>query len=438
MSFLEILIKLFDVGLETLIAYYFMTVIIGRPKASKRTLIIVYALFSMGIFLMSLFVKQPLLMASAGFSLNLLVSLFYERRFFLKVFLVFIKAIFMILSEMISVILLATFCGQSVEAITSNWVFYLQTVIIARLFIFTIIKVIEYRRLFVNSKLSKSGFIFLLFTPLSTILMAYIISEFAYYNLEVKHTVFAIIAISILFLSNFLILILFERQLRQNDEKEKSMIIQQQLVYKEQYFKELIERQKESNKEVHNIRNKLFAISAHMNNGDIETANKEISTLQENIFGDSNTFNTGNDSIDALIDFKSQRAKESNISFQCEIHINPKNKIEDIDLCIVMGNALDNAIEACERIEDEGKRIINMKAIQVSNKLSISISNTFNNSIPLHKLGDEIRTTKRDKYLHGFGLESIKEIVDKYNGHLTISQEDNVFSLIIFMENHIL
>ncbi|CAK7081171.1 GHKL domain-containing protein [Tissierella sp.] len=94
-----------------------------------------------------------------------------------------------------------------------------------------------------------------------------------------------------------------------------------------------------------------------------------------------------------------------------------------------------NAIEACEKISSENEKKIQLKIIQIEEYLSIEISNSIIDKVKLEK--GRSFTTKKDKLFHGFGLESIKEIVEKYNGHINYEQEENTFIVNILLQNSI-
>ena len=98
-----------------------------------------------------------------------------------------------------------------------------------------------------------------------------------------------------------------------------------------------------------------------------------------------------------------------------------------MDLCSIFGNALDNAIESVERLEEEDRRLIRLAVYAQNNFLMIRTDNYF--ETPLQRIGDRFETTKEDKSLHGYGLKSIRFVSDKYGGSVSASAEDGWFSL---------
>ncbi len=110
--------------------------------------------------------------------------------------------------------------------------------------------------------------------------------------------------------------------------------------------------------------------------------------------------------------------------------------MEKVDLYSLFGNAIDNAIEAVSKENDENLKTINLIVRGVHSLITIRVENYFTGNIILNQEGLPI-TTKKDRDYHGYGLKSIKYIVEKYNGDFRINIEDNIFSLsILFSINN--
>lgn len=103
----------------------------------------------------------------------------------------------------------------------------------------------------------------------------------------------------------------------------------------------------------------------------------------------------------------------------------------------MFGNILDNAIEAVYKLKNNEKRQINIVIKNVYSLISITVENYYEGNIVLDKNGLPI-TTKDNKDFHGFGMKSIKMIVDKYHGDMNITKRNDIFSLnILFASNKI-
>jgi sensor histidine kinase regulating citrate/malate metabolism len=213
------------------------------------------------------------------------------------------------------------------------------------------------------------------------------------------------------------------------------MLSQQQLKLQRDYFKELVDKQKLSNKTIHDAKNQLYAITAHLNSGEIEYVTEKMNELCSNILNTISISNTGNDALDALINSKYKKINEIGAEFTTNIFMGAESGIDDVDLCILIGNALDNAIEACERINDGDERWIKLKIAQIDDNLSMELTNTSSDNRIVKN--SALPTMKKDKYFHGFGLKSMEEITKKYHGYIEYAIENKIFILKILIPNNI-
>lgn len=141
---------------------------------------------------------------------------------------------------------------------------------------------------------------------------------------------------------------------------------------------------------------------------------------------------TSNEAINVILTEKSIRCYKNNIALSVIANGEIMSFMNEVDIYSLFGNALDNAIEACLKIEDTNKRVISLAIENKINMISIVISNSFSGNIIFDEEGLP-KTTKEKNGYHGFGTKSIKAIVDKYNGTLNIKVIDNVFYLMILI-----
>ena len=107
-----------------------------------------------------------------------------------------------------------------------------------------------------------------------------------------------------------------------------------------------------------------------------------------------------------------------------------KNSIKPVDMCIILSNALDNAIEANQTIDDPDGRYIKLKMYGNGSYTVISVTNP-TDKIPVKSSGNSYITSKKDNENHGFGLKSIENTAKKYDGEMLTKCEDSVFTLVI-------
>lgn len=178
----------------------------------------------------------------------------------------------------------------------------------------------------------------------------------------------------------------------------------------------------------HDMKNHLLVLQNKENN---EESQKMIKELQKQIENCENYEHTGNSFLDIIIKDKLKIAKEKQIDLMVVIDFKDIDFIKPLDISTIFGNSIDNAIEGVEKVSKEN-RVILVKAGKVNNFISIVVENNYNEN---EKLGNR-RTTKKDNFLHGYGISNIRNAVEKYNGTCTITKENGKFTLKILIPNN--
>ena len=137
-------------------------------------------------------------------------------------------------------------------------------------------------------------------------------------------------------------------------------------------------------------------------------------------------FDTGNGIVDAILADKQSMAKTNNIKIIFSGSV-PPNSIAPTDLCIIFGNTLDNAIEACEKISDDIEKIIFVTCRCNSGFVFIDITNPVAEDVVIN--GINVETSKPDKASHGYGLYSLNKTVKKLDGEVKLSCENKIFKV---------
>lgn len=207
--------------------------------------------------------------------------------------------------------------------------------------------------------------------------------------------------------------------LRDREQKNQLLIEQMQMQFA--YYQD---KQKEDERVrgiYHDLKNHLLVLNTQA--GSQQETQKLIAGLQEQIAGFENYYHTGNNFLDIIIRDKAKKAQERQIDFSASLQFEAGSFIEPLDISAIFGNALDNAIEACEKLP-ENMRMITVKASRIHDMLSVAVENTTAADLPAAR-----RTTKKDTFLHGFGLLNIKKAVEKYGGQCTTKTENGLFTL---------
>ena len=177
----------------------------------------------------------------------------------------------------------------------------------------------------------------------------------------------------------------------------------------------------------HDLKYQIRALQQSGRNLDPEA----LEEIQNNVDIYERIVKTGNEALDVILTEKSLICQKLKITIMVMLEGSRLNYIDVTDLYCIFGNAIDNALEAVEKEKDTEKRLISITSRLVGNLFSIRITNYFSgelkieNGLPL--------SSKEDKENHGFGLKSIRYIVEKYNGSFSVYQEDDLFVLNILL-----
>ena len=174
----------------------------------------------------------------------------------------------------------------------------------------------------------------------------------------------------------------------------------------------------------HDYRNHIQTMKAYAANGDLEAIKKYLDMLDVDLNTVDTVVKTGNPMADAILNSKISLAKARNIPVRVDAHIPVKLKTSELDLCCIIGNLFDNAIEASMKLPEE-ERFIRVYMDMKGTQLYISFTN-FAAGGKLSKVGKGFRTSKGEG--HGFGLVRIDAIVERLEGYLSRNSEEGAFT----------
>ena len=203
------------------------------------------------------------------------------------------------------------------------------------------------------------------------------------------------------------------------------------LQLQQNYYRELEANQKQIRKLRHDLNNHLMVVGRLFEEGKRAEAQKYFEQLSGRALSSSRTF-CKNSVVNAVLNSKYNRMAEAEIDSFFHISIDKMMMIDDVSLCTIFANTLDNAVEACQKIEDKAARRISVKARYTENGyFSYEIVNSKCNRIRMRR--ERFITDKADSASHGVGISSVKEIVERYGGTMDISFTEGEFKVIILI-----
>jgi sensor histidine kinase regulating citrate/malate metabolism len=178
----------------------------------------------------------------------------------------------------------------------------------------------------------------------------------------------------------------------------------------------------------HEYKNNLIVLSGYISNGDTAEALAYIETIVEVSAISNPLISTNNTALDAVINTKLWHAKDQGIDVRAQSIYSESATIQIAanDLCSIIGNLLNNAIEACDRMEREDHhRFLTFKLVFENNNLIIVIENSYTGKIS--RFGKAFFSSKRSSF-DGIGLKYVDTTIKKYEGYMTCEYDGSLFS----------
>ncbi|GAA0701110.1 ATP-binding protein [Paraclostridium ghonii] len=324
---------------------------------------------------------------------------------------------------------LSLLCNKLIEiryywyyALRYDKLIFLEINILINLLLIYIVTIINVLRLKVN--LNNKQYKYIFFSIILNLLSAILIFGTIYKTTQTVtnlalDVVIVLISSSILIL-NILFMWLITRVIKDSNLRAENKCIRENIQLQHQYYLNMQDSQLKVKKLYHDMKNHMICIeNLYGKNEYIENINNQLKEC-------NSIFNTNNMILDIILNDKQRICKSKGIDLLADINFRECDFIDGADVCSIFSNMIDNAIEACEKIEDKNilKRI-NIKGTIVKSLYIIKCENPKNNIIKLKN--GLILTNKKDKFLHGIGISSMKNSIEKYNGNLEINDLNNKF-----------
>ena len=364
-----------------------------------------------------------------SFILILLVAMIlaivcYEGSLFTKVFALFVETIISGISEVVVMHVMAVVFNCPVTAIVTEPSYRFIGILLSKSTTLAVCNGIRVKRRMRQRALNNTYWILytVLFGIVSMVIffifrMVYVLNS-TYYN-----TLATIGAVGLLFCT-FLVLYLYEKQAEQSAQLRMREQYERHLKSQVKHLDEILLKQEELRRVRHDMTNQLVAIQGYFHESDTAGGEAYVTSLLQNLQTPSARIKTGNSALDAILSTKKALAESKGIIVDMEVQISDQLPLEPVDVCVIFGNALDNAIEACDRIT-EGEKKISLVLVQRAGKLFCHLINT----APMNPCKDFSITSKADKENHGFGLVNLKESLEKYDSEPVIDYKDELFSI---------
>ncbi len=207
-------------------------------------------------------------------------------------------------------------------------------------------------------------------------------------------------------------------------EQEKSSRYHSQIAV----YKMLEEQYRQSERLRHDMKNHVIALSGLLSGKEWEKMRAYLENLADGILETEGEV-TGSRAVDALLKRKRNQAEKEKIGWECDVQVPGDCGVHEFDLCVLFGNILDNALEACAKLPHGERRFIEMEARQVKKLFLLEGKNSMDRN------GRYIAgaSDKENPWEHGIGLLNVRDVVKRYNGVIDIEAEHGIFRISILL-----
>lgn len=241
-----------------------------------------------------------------------------------------------------------------------------------------------------------------------TVLLCYILTtQYIFNGIEIPF-LYIIVLIGLLYTNVFFLFFIYTSH-AQAIQKQEYELSKQHFLMQQKYYNQLHIQQE-------SIRSLWHDLNKYISAAKIDSS-ESLDQLQKQLNEITATFDTNNRIVNIILNEYINQSKEINVKIDFDINVPDELPMTAADLYIVLGNSLDNALDACSFLDTE-KRKLNMKLRFQNNILYYELSNPY--------IDCSVKTTKQ---VHGYGIKNIRKIADKYNGVVLIDKENNIFTL---------
>ena len=257
--------------------------------------------------------------------------------------------------------------------------------------------------------------------PFISVICCILLIEIATRSISGEMVVLCLAVIFTIFVSNYLVFLMMEKYTGVTIQRQEEAMDRQEAEYREEYYRDLESYVDKINAVRHDMKNQLLAVYDAAREQGSDGTRKLIQGMLKDIrFADEQVYSS-NPVMNSILKVKAGKAKQLGITVDIDTFIPRKLLIEDGDMGIMFGNLFDNAIEACERME-QGKKYIRFKIKFQKGNLLLDMVNSKNENA-----GKGFLTEKADKRRHGRGICSVERTAEKYGGTLLMEDKGECF-----------
>lgn len=353
-------------------------------------------------------------------------SFFYKQKAYIRLLLSAIQISLICISDVISLVIISSFFKISPEQtlqepFNSLGVIFLFSIVLLILFI------LRHTRKYLLIGYLDRRWLLIYSVPLATVFIIFMeYAVFCEYKTTSNMRLNIFISDLFLIVANFIVFTLADALFCQLENENRLQVANQLIEQQSDQYRKLLKSSDNIKQYSHDMKNFVLGALSDLENNKIELVKESLINQLESI-NDFSKYASSKNVMNTILAYKSEEALKHGVDVVCEIKINKNHTFNDIDLAIIIGNLIDNAVEACQKLGHNKKKEVSVFIEYINNGMYISITNPVNENVD----ADNLTTTKKDKKNHGLGLISVKNIVNKYKGDIVFSCENLVFEVSI-------
>ena len=369
------------------------------------------------------------------FIMLLVMRFLYDISIVKALILVFFVQSIMTLIDYIIIMILAKLYGDITALESASALIGRLIIILSRLILFVgliiLSRISTKKNNSVTADMSDKEWIQFLIFPIFTIcaVMLMTSSVIKSYHSDII-AIYYIIAIGLIVL-NLVVFHLISEILENSRNMKEAEALRQQSIGQLELYNSMRENYNIQRQRTHEYKNQIVCMDMLMKKKDYSKLEDYIGNISDGLDAQLDMVDTNNDGVNAIFNAKYYEAIKNDVLVVLKINDLSDIKISDNDIVTILSNLLDNAIEAAKQC-DIGKRIVKIKMLYEDAVLSIAVSNSYKAEPVLTEDG-YIRTTKKDREEHGWGMRNVVATLEKYNAEYIIDYKNGEFVFSIIM-----
>ena len=353
----------------------------------------------------------------------------YDAKLRSKVITVFLYMGLVVIAEPIGYIVYRTLAGGVFEDEVVGYYFAVFVMEILLLLVVELFCKIKAGKSIRVSLLPKEITYTLALIPFASVVSCFLLIEIAREIMSADTMILCMCVIFSIVVTNYIVFLIVHKYTGMAEKRHEEEMIYQEIAYNDEYYQDVEKYQEQIQNIKHDMKNQLATMYDAVERGERELVRDTLAEMLGDIRLAEDIIYSANPILNSLLKVKIAKAREKEIDMTVKAFVPKRMSIDSGDMGVMYGNLIDNAIEACMKIQ-EGKRFVDVETKYQDGKLLITIRNS-----KTVDTNPNFITTKEDKRKHGRGIRSVRRVAEQYGGELLLEDEGNTFKVSLLLTN---